>query len=67
MPIDQEWDAELEELLDALSYEISNARAFGLAKPEELREALKRMRNKVAQAANLAAAANAERQKSELG
>lgn len=67
MPIDQGWDAELEELLEALSYEISNARAAGLAKPEELREALKRMRNKVAQAANLAAAANAERQKSELG
>jgi hypothetical protein len=67
MTIQPGWHAELEALLDALSYEISNARAAGLDKPPQLRVALKRMRAKVAEAETLALAADAERQKSELG
>ena len=62
---DPEWGIELESLLDAVSYEISNARASGLDKPEQLREVLKRMREKVVEAETLAAAVGAERRQAE--
>ena len=50
---------ELAELLDRVSYELSSARAFGLGRPDELRAALKKARELVADADSLAAAVGA--------
>lgn len=60
-----DWMEEFEGLLEQLSYEISTARAKGLARPDELRDTLKRMRDLVAGAEALAAAAGAEAHKSD--
>jgi hypothetical protein len=65
MAVRSEWNSEFEELLDAVSYEISNARASGLDKPEQTRAALKKMRSKVAEAETLAVAVVNERNKSD--
>lgn len=46
--------AEIEELLDAVSYEVTSARAAGLGRPEELRTALKRARELLADADSIA-------------
>ena len=60
-----DWKEEFEGLLEQLSYEISTARAKGLARPNELRDTLKRMRDLVAGAEALAAAAGAEARKTD--
>ena len=52
---------ELADLLDKVSYELSSARAAGVGRPEELRAALKRARELVADADALAAAVGARR------
>jgi len=54
--------AELAELLDKVSYELSSARAAGIGRPEALRVALKRARELVADADALAQAVGARRQ-----
>jgi hypothetical protein len=58
---DQEQADELAELLDRVSFELSSARAAGIGRPEELRAALKRARNLVADADALASAVDARR------
>jgi hypothetical protein len=57
------WTEEFEGLLEQLSYEISTARAIGLARPDDLRDAVKRMRDIVADAEALVGAAGAESRK----
>ena len=52
---------ELSELLDRVSYELSSARAAGLGRPDQLRAALKKARELVADADALAAAVGAAR------
>lgn len=46
--------AEIDELLDAVSYEVTSARAAGLSRPEELRTALKRARDLLTDADSIA-------------
>jgi hypothetical protein len=58
---DQRHADELSDLLDKVSYELSSARAAGVGRPEELRAALKRARELVADADALAAAVGARR------
>ena len=58
---DQQQADELSDLLDKVSFELSSARAAGIGRPEELRAALKRARNLVADADALASAVDARR------
>ena len=62
---DQQQADEFADLLDRVSFELSSARAAGIGRPEELRAALKRARNLVADADALASAADAKRRGSE--
>ena len=55
---------ELEEILDAVSYEITAARAAGLKRPEDLRTALKRDKEMISDADSLASHIAAERAES---
>ena len=56
---------ELHELLDEIGYELTSARAAGLAQPDELRSALKRARTLIIGAEALVADAVAAARKSE--
>lgn len=51
---------ELERLLDDLAYELTGARTAGVDQPDELRAALRRARDLLAEADGLAAALGAE-------
>lgn len=51
---------EFEKLFDDVAYELSSARAAGLARPDEARAALKRARDLIADADTLAAIVLAE-------
>ena len=62
---DQQQAAELADLLDQVSFELSSARAAGIGRPGELRAALKRARNLVADADALASAVDARRRDAE--
>ncbi|HEV2757201.1 MAG TPA: hypothetical protein VG318_15655 [Actinomycetota bacterium] len=52
---------ELERIFDDLAYELTGARTAGLAQPDELRAALRRARDLLADADGLAASVGAER------
>ncbi len=52
---------ELEGILDELAYELTGARTAGIGQPEELRRALRRARELLADADALAASIGAER------
>ena len=52
---------EFADLLDRVSFELSSARAAGIGRPDEVRAALKRARNLVADADALASEADARR------
>lgn len=52
---------ELERIFDDLAYELTGARTAGIAQPDELRAALRRARDLLADADGLAAAIGAER------
>jgi hypothetical protein len=56
---------ELSALLDEVGYELTSARAAGLARPDELRSALKRARTLIVGAEALVADAVAAAKKSE--
>lgn len=56
---------EFERLLDSLSYELTSARAKGLADPREARDILRRMRDLIANADSLASSVGAEKLKAE--
>lgn len=57
-----EWGAELDALLEDLSYELTAARTAGLDRPDLLRASLRRARQLVDDADALAGAAQAEDQ-----
>ena len=56
---------ELERILDDLAYELTGARTAGLDEPDELRAALRRARDLLAEADGLAAAVGARRSRGE--
>ncbi|MDQ3914019.1 MAG: hypothetical protein M3323_01625 [Actinomycetota bacterium] len=56
---------ELERIFDALSYELTGARTAGVAQPDEVRAALRRARDLLADADALAASIRAERSRGE--
>jgi hypothetical protein len=56
---------ELERIFDDLAYELTGARTAGLDQPDELRAALRRARDLLADADGLAAAVGAERSRGE--
>jgi hypothetical protein len=58
---DQSHADEFADLLDRVSFELSSARAAGIGRPDEVRAALKRARNLVADADALASEADARR------
>lgn len=53
---------ELERIFDELAYELTGARTAGIDRPDELRAALRRARDLLADADGLAAAIGAQRQ-----
>ena len=55
--------AELEEILDEVSYALTSARTAGLERIDDLRSALRRARNLVADADALAVSVSVERTK----
>ena len=63
MPSDKQ--RELERIFDDLAYELTGARTAGLDQPDELRAALRRARDLLADADGLAAAVGAERSRGE--
>lgn len=57
-------NAELEGILEAISYEVTTARTSGLGQPEKLRASLRRARGLIADADSLASHVAAERAES---
>jgi hypothetical protein len=59
----REKERELEAILDELAYALTAARAVGVGRPDELRAALRRARDLLADADALAASIGAERRR----